>query len=111
MDGTKLLPCPFCGGEVSMAAIAHDGEYHAFITRGYSLKKKNCWCRLFMESDKILLDRVDFKEERARVRKKLAEAWNRRAESNELQFTRKFIHEQGLDFALMEAWNRRTNNE
>ena len=35
------------------------------------------------------------------------EAWNRRAESEELKFTRKFIHEQGLDFALMSAWNRR----
>ena len=76
----ELKPCPFCGGEVSMAAIAHDGVYTAFITRGCSITKKNCGCRLFMESDQILLDRVDFKEERDRERKKLAKASNRRVE-------------------------------
>ena len=28
----------------------------------------------------------------------------------ELKFTREFIHEHGLDFALASAWNRRVNN-
>ena len=34
-----------------------------------------------------------------------------REENEELQFTRQFIHEQGLDFALLAAWNRRTTDE
>lgn len=37
----------------------------------------------------------------------MIEAWNRRTESEELQFTRKFIHEHGLEFALASAWERR----
>ena len=34
------------------------------------------------------------------------EAWNKRADSEELKFTRKFIHEHGLEFALASAWGR-----
>lgn len=34
------------------------------------------------------------------------EAWNNRTESEELKFTRQFIHEHGLEFALASAWKR-----
>ena len=39
---------------------------------------------------------------------------NRERENEELQFTRNFVHEHGLEFALAESWRRRreeTNNK
>ena len=44
----------------------------------------------------------------ARIRQHINEA--PAVENEELQFTRQFIHEHGLDFALASAWNRRVEN-
>lgn len=55
-------------------------------------------------SDAPNIDGVTLGKEKAK--EKATEAWNRRAESEELAFTRKFIHEHGLDFALASAWEK-----
>ena len=74
---TDLKPCPFCGGEVMIAKKAYGKERCMYITRGISRTKKNCKCRVFMESEPYRTDEgvsVD------KIRKDLAEAWNRRAD-------------------------------
>jgi hypothetical protein len=75
----ELKPCPFCGGEVSIGLTGHGNTNWFFVTRGYSKTKKNCKCRLFMESDRYFLGCLDTKEAKERVMKDLIEAWNRRA--------------------------------
>lgn len=74
----ELKPCPFCGGEVSMALTGHGNTNWFFITRGHSKTKNNCKCRLFMESDRYFLGCLDTKEGKERVMKDLVEAWNTR---------------------------------
>ena len=74
----KLKPCPFCGGEVSMALTGCGTTNWVFITRGNSKTKKNCKCRLFMESDRYFIGCMDSKEAAENARKDLAEAWNTR---------------------------------
>lgn len=78
----ELKPCPFCGGEVSMALTGCGAINWVFITRGNSKTKKNCTCRLFMESNRYFIDCMDSKEAAENARKDLAEAWNRRANEN-----------------------------
>ena len=72
----ELLPCPFCGGEVSIA-LCGDGFDIAwwFITRGHG--ENACKCRLFMESEKFNKDSemADF------VADDLIAAWNRRSDA------------------------------
>ena len=72
MDKT-LLPCPFCGGEVSIALCGDGFDAWWFITRGHG--ENACKCRLFMESEKFNKDSemADF------VADDLIAAWNRRA--------------------------------
>lgn len=77
----KLKPCPLCGGEVSMALTGCGTTNWLFITRGTSKTKKNCSCRLFMESDRYFIGCMDSKEAAERAKKDLAEAWNRRADN------------------------------
>lgn len=76
----KLKPCPFCGGEVSMALTGQGSINWLFITRGNSMTKKNCSCRLKMESDRYFIGCIDSKEAAENAKKDLADAWNRRAE-------------------------------
>lgn len=68
----KLLPCPFCGGEVSIALCGDGFDAWWFITRGHG--ENACKCRLFMESEKFNKDSemADF------VADDLIAAWNRR---------------------------------
>jgi hypothetical protein len=73
----KLKPCPFCGGEVSMALTGCGSINWVFITRGNSEIKKNCKCRLFMESERYAISTVEH-EEKERIMSDLAAAWNRR---------------------------------
>lgn len=70
---TKLKPCPFCGGEVSIALCGDGFDAWWFITRGHG--ENACKCRLFMESEKFNKDSemADF------VADDLIAAWNRRA--------------------------------
>ena len=72
----NLKPCPFCGGEVSIAETGYKKENCFFVTRGHSKAQKNCKCRVFMESESYRKDDGDSKE---KIRNDLAEAWNRRA--------------------------------
>lgn len=92
----ELKPCPFCGGEAKLAikSMGHGaaGAY-AYCTDCSSTSYAFCvradWCA----NDEAI------------------KAWNRRAESEELAFTRQFIHEHGLDFALASAWKGRAEDD
>ena len=77
----ELKPCPFCGGEVSMALTGSGSINWLFITRGNSKTKKNCSCRLFMESDQYVIGCMDSKEAAENAKKNLTKAWNRRADN------------------------------
>ena len=70
-----LLPCPFCGGEVSIALCGDGFDAWWFITRGHG--ENACKCRLFMESEKFNKDSemADF------VADDLIAAWNRRSDA------------------------------
>lgn len=72
MSELKLLPCPFCGGEVEIALTGNKGEQW-FVTRG--LGKNKCTCRVFMESNMFSADDSDAKE---KERDKLIAKWNTR---------------------------------
>lgn len=76
MKPPELKPCPFCGGEVSIASTGYRTENCFFITRGISKTKKNCKCRLFMESEPY--QKGDDKELVDNVKIELVKAWNRR---------------------------------
>lgn len=79
MEETILKPCPFCGGEVGIALTGNQSTNWLFITRGHSKTKKNCDCRLFMESDRYFVNCMDSKEAAENAMNDLVEAWNRRA--------------------------------
>lgn len=71
----KLLPCPICNKEVSIALMGSE-EFHYWwmITRGTNkVGKKNCHCRLFMESEKFT-DKDGGEEQK----QDLIEHWNTR---------------------------------
>lgn len=78
MKTLELKPCPFCGGEVNIALTGYKAENCFFITRGISKTKKNCGCRLFMESEPF--QKGDDKEAVDNIKAELVNAWNRRAE-------------------------------
>ena len=80
---TELKPCPFCGGEAVFGRRIYCAEVYC----------SKCHATI----GRVGLDAA-------------IEAWNRRAENEELKFTRKFIHDQGLEFALASAWNRRAED-
>ena len=70
----KLKPCPFCGGAVRLRQSGYRfGPW--IITRGAYKSKRNCDCRLWMESE---LFYSDGEKEKAA----LVEAWNRRVKDD-----------------------------
>ena len=74
----KLKPCPFCGGEVTIAETGDKITRWYFITRGNSKTGRNCNCRVFMESDEF----VPYSDPFRKIAKELLiEAWNRRADN------------------------------
>lgn len=75
MANDKLLPCPICNKEVSIALMGSE-EFHYWwmITRGTNkVGNKNCHCRLFMESEKFM-DKDGGEEQK----QDLIEKWNTR---------------------------------
>ena len=87
----ELKPCPFCGGK---AKFIYSMPYNAV---------KCTKCKVF---GKTIVDSYEQQDGKAEA----IEAWNNRAENEELKFTRQFIHEHGLEFALASAWNRRAED-
>ena len=85
----ELKPCPFCGGELKRHGNKRLGYY-------YSHPDNDC-----------LLAEIDDANGVAIILECDIEKWNRRCESEEQIFTRQFIHEHGLEFALASAWNGR----
>ena len=81
----ELKPCPFCGGEA---------EPWQHMNGGWMIRCKKCASKTALY---MLLNVA-------------VEIWNKRAENEELEFTRKFIHGHGLEFALASAWNRRAED-
>ena len=82
----ELKPCPFCGGKKIMEC-RHKSPAMAIR---YTVKCLDCMGEMTRTAPH-----------------KAREAWNNRAESEELKFTRDFIHEHGLEFELASAWERR----
>ena len=76
MAERELKPCPFCGGEVTIAQGGSDITRWWFITRGND--KDRCDCRLFMESDDFYINAS--LADRVQKRRELIKAWNRRVE-------------------------------
>ncbi len=69
-----LKPCPFCGGEVTIA----EGGYHQtrwmYVTRGN--EENRCNCYVIMESKTYDFDSSE--SEKAKIKANLIEAWNKR---------------------------------
>jgi Lar family restriction alleviation protein len=94
----NLKTCPFCGGKATPVYCENGNRYTSnmlMLSKRGTVKCKKC---------EVCLPRVYSKVAKA------IEAWNRRNESEELKFTRQFIHEHGLEFALASAWSRRAED-
>ena len=70
----ELLPCPFCGGGVSIAKAGDKSRLWWFITRGNGENK--CTCRVFMESEEFCVN--DTMELKQRLKQDLIDKWNTR---------------------------------
>lgn len=76
MKNYELKPCPFCGGRVRIAVTGFHSRKCMFVTGGVDESKKNCTCRLFMESKEY--SSLSSDEEVEKIKEKLIEAWNKR---------------------------------
>lgn len=74
MSETKLLPCPICDKEVSVALMGGEQIQCWGITRGNG--KDRCECRLFFESSSFSPD--DPQEEKEAKKQRMIERWNTR---------------------------------
>lgn len=97
----ELKPCPFCGGKAQIRYTGNGSGFYGYTSNVLMRSKLGFVMCLKCNATTTRNARVCV----------AIEKWNRRAENEEIEFTRKFIHEQGLDFALAGAWNRRANNE
>lgn len=73
-DNKNLLPCPFCGGEVSVVEMGDSGANWYGIIKGTG--ENPCKCRIFMESEIFFDDNSQAVKDN--IKKSLIEAWNRR---------------------------------
>lgn len=90
---TELRSCPFCGGEVDLTNCTASTGKH--VAKGTYVCKE-CDAKFTLKTTYH-----DF------PMATLNNAWNTRVENEELRFTRAFIHDHGLEFALASAWERR----
>ena len=81
----ELKPCPFCGGEVSIALTGQGIINWLFVTRGHSKINKNCNCRVFIESDRFYINHDNVDSEREKAMHNLVEAWNRRTDNDKTE--------------------------
>lgn len=100
MSKMHLRPCPFCGAKVE--------DKWPDVTRireGRWVVNHYCYHH---PSDELGVSVNVY----GSTKKEAVDRWNNRAEEGleivqELEFTRQFIHEHGLDFALASAWKGR----
>ena len=76
MSEYNLKPCPFCGGEVTIAESGCRQTRWMYVTRGN--KKNKCNCHVFMESKIYYFDSSE--KDKERIKADLIEAWNKRVE-------------------------------
>ncbi len=76
MSETKLLPCPICDKEVSVALMGGEQIQWWSITRGIGKEKDRCTCRFFFESSSFSPD--DPQEEKEAKKQRMIERWNSR---------------------------------
>lgn len=70
----NLKPCPFCGGEVTIAEGGYRQTRWMYVTRGN--KENRCNCYVIMESKTYDFDSSEM--EKAKIKADLIEAWNKR---------------------------------
>ena len=70
----NLKPCPFCGGEVTIAETGADTKKRMYISRAHGENK--CSCRILMESGEYWFGCPE--KDKERIRANLIEAWNKR---------------------------------
>lgn len=102
----EMKPCPFCGGKPYLETN-HRAFINAKTTKVAFVRCGSCNAR----TERFKLEDFGHTSKSKEANLKAVEAWNRRAENEELKFTREFIHEHGLEFALASAWNRRCSND
>ena len=74
---SELKPCPFCGGEVSIAFTGGNTVFWWTVTRATTVN--SCNCGVFMESDPFY--NQTSQENRLELKQKLIENWNRRVDN------------------------------
>lgn len=87
---SKNAPCPFCGNPVKIHYYARDKSFRAFHMN--PVEAAHCAVK-----EPFIIQRPNMSKARA--------AWNRARAVRELEFTRAFIREHGLEFALAAAWS------
>lgn len=109
---TELLPCPICGGEMSIALHSNEfDEYWWTVQRGHN-DATACKCRMFVESDaKFCVDDDESAREMPwplELRKRLVEKWNTRTPEQAIAATLGSEREKALEAlvqkALDECW-------
>lgn len=87
---SKNAPCPFCGKKVKILYHAIDRSFRVYHQNMDDSTK----CPVKMP---LIIQRSNMSKARA--------AWNKAWAVRELDFTRKFIHAHGLEFALVSAFS------
>lgn len=72
----RLLPCPFCGGKVSVQIKGTYDKESYFIRGGLEADFNNCHCNIFMDSDEF--DRYETESRKSEIKENLIAKWNRR---------------------------------